>query len=108
VIETSLAALAERLSADPTDTLTVQAVADWIEERGGECAPLRCLTAEDGDVIVYGMPENATQAHADQLLEVARQVQAWFAGRGIDTTFLVLNYGITIRQMRIGTPKKPA
>lgn len=99
-VPADLYALAAKLAADPTDVLTVQALADWVEEKGGECAPLRELLVGDGDWIVVGLPGPHSLAQRDAIEANLDQVKDWFAARGRDVLFSVMPADWTIRQIK--------
>lgn len=104
-----LMALATRLAADPKDALTVQALADWVEERAGDCRPLRTLWADDGDLIVFGHPGQLTEA-ARRATErhLEERVAGWFRERGRDVRFVVMPADWTIRQVKAGAAREAA
>jgi hypothetical protein len=53
-----LDAIMATLRSKPTDQLAIQALADWLEERGAAVGPVRNLAVSDGDVVVIGQPAN--------------------------------------------------
>lgn len=96
-----LHALASRLAADPRDVLTVQALADWVEEAGGECAPLRALWVDDGDVIVLGVDPSTSLDRRDVVLASLNEtLGAWLRGCGREVYFLAVPASWTIRQIK--------
>lgn len=81
-----LSKLTQSLESDPRDPVTINALADWIEERGGDPVSVRNLTIEDGSVIVLGYsgPPQVISQVAEFTTSEAEQIQQFPPGTIID------------------------
>lgn len=98
-----LHALVAGLCDDPRDVVALQALADWLEERGADrTASLRTLRAEDGDVILLGVEEEQTAEDVERVMAQTDVLRDWLRSKGKDVRFAVVSGAVTIRQFRAG------
>ncbi len=94
-----LQALAEKLDRDPADPLTLQALADWLEERGAEGASLRALSVDGPTVLVFGY---AGVRDRPAVEATAEKVAAFFEQRtGHPVCWVCLPTHVTLRQIKV-------
>lgn len=103
-----LQALAQRLDADPKDALAVQALADYLEERGADPAAVRAITVDGPTVLVFGHPEGTTSAQAHRLGEIAEQVIKFLGdAAGVPVSFVIMPSSVTIRAIKAQVKDQP-
>jgi hypothetical protein len=100
-----LDALTTRLRSDPRDPLTIQALADWLEERGAAPESVRALTVDGPTVLVFGWPEDANPQMIRGIEDVAKVVSTDLATHtGHKVGWVVMPANVTIRAVR-GEPR---
>lgn len=93
-------ALAAALKADPKDALAIQALADYLEERGADPTALRALTVDGPTVLVLGFDHTS---QIKPLSEMGKQICEFFQKHtGQPVFWVAAPNGITIRQIRAG------
>lgn len=101
-----LRALAEKLDADPADPLALQALADWLEERGAEGASVRALSVDGPTLLVFGYDhiQNWPALESD-----ARSIAEFFEKKtGHPVAWMCLPSNLTVRQIKVAlTPRQP-
>jgi|AGTN01.3.fsa_nt_gi hypothetical protein len=100
-IPDDLHTLASAVAKNPRDQLTVQALADWIEEKGGEGSSVRALSIDGPTVLVFGWPESYSSADIEQFRTHAeRIVQFLHDQTGHPLSWIAATKELTIRQIR--------
>lgn len=72
-----LEAIVRRIDADPKDMLSVQALADYLEERGADPSALRALTVDGPTVLVLKAPYGAAPDDFDRIVKTLADVCKW-------------------------------
>lgn len=129
-----LSSLTETLERNPRDAVTLAALADWIEERGGEPAEVRRLTVADGDCIIVGNPVRSGVAdfttgypmeyipgvyvalggtlpdherdRMDGGMWLAHMLKCWLKSRGLDVFVAAVPADMTIRHVKLNLKKE--
>lgn len=104
-------ALATRLDAEPRDPVTLQALADLLEERGADPASIRALTVDGPTVLVFGYPPDSTMGDPEileQEMNKFRELTDWLtqlSGHPVRPALLPSDW--TIRMVKASPPKEP-
>lgn len=96
-----LDALTTSLRADPRDPVTIQALADWLEEKGAAPESVRALTVDGPTVLVFGVPPTASADFRQQVGLAAQDVVDWiWRQTGQPMRFVVMDSNITLRAIK--------
>ena len=90
-------ALAASLRADPRDPITIQALADWLEEKGAAPESVRALTVEGPTVLVLAIPEDSSEVRYAGFQRGWKELCQWLqerTGHPIMSSVMVGNYPI--------------
>ena len=100
----NLAAAAE---ANPKDTLTIQALADALEELGANAESVRALTVDGPTMLLIGYPEGRSSAEIARLEECANALCQFLSDHsGYTVGHWCHRSDITIRAIRAGVAEK--
>lgn len=109
-----LDALTASLRADPRNPLTIQALADWLEEKGAAPESVRALTVEGPTVLVFSL----TQEQWDTISEdefnsmrraIKTEVGDWLTEKsGHPVKTVLVNSGLSIRAIKATVREKGA
>jgi len=96
-----LDALTASLRADPRDPITIQALADWLEEKGAAPESVRALTVDGPTMLVFGWPEGSHSEMIKSLEGVADMIAKSLSKHsGHPVGWVVMPARITIRAIR--------
>lgn len=96
-----LDALTTRLRADPRDPVTIQALADWLEERGAAPESVRALTVDGPTVLVVSMPDDTSPFRFEGCRDSWREVASWLEKQSGHPIMAVLSIGeVSIRAIK--------
>jgi hypothetical protein len=101
-----LDSLTASLKENPTDPVTIQALAEWLEERGGNPVQLRALMIDAPTMLVLSYPADrdpaSRVAYKRNLEDLgARIAQFFFEHTGHPVEFAVVPSDVGIRQIRV-------
>lgn len=100
-MDETVRALTEAVSENPSDTLSISALADYLEERGADVSKLRVLTIDGPTVLVFGVPNHFPIERKRATNDMAVQIQEFFEREsGHKVMFAVCPAELTIRQIK--------
>ncbi len=101
-----LQALAQKLDTDPKDALAIQALADYLEERGADPTTIRALTIDAPTVLIFGFPRDAPVPD-DNFMKTVQTTADWLAKHsGHNVRAMWMRSDITIRVIKANVAKK--
>jgi hypothetical protein len=100
-----LGKITDNLRANPKDPLTIQALADWLEEEGAAPESVRALTVDGPTVLVFGWPDEAHLEMRRAIEDVAKAVASDLTRHtGHPVGWVAMPASVTIRAVR-GEPR---
>lgn len=97
------------LRADPRDPLAVQALADWLEERGAKADSVRALAVDGPTVLVLGIgDDDLSEDYVNGVHKRWNEVCQWLANQtGSPIHSVVVPSAWTIRAIKANLGGKP-
>lgn len=104
-----LDALTTSLRADPRDPITIQALADWLEEKGAAPESVRALTVEGPTVLVFGVRPSASDEYRRRVAEGGQIIVDWLGKHANQPMrYVVMDSDMSIRAIKATVREKGA